>query len=459
MKKRLFMRLAALTLVCIVMFTFIGCGQTDTTEAEKTPTAANETTNEGSTNAAATTAASTAAPDIFEKPTTVTILSWWDPTSSTALKLLKAKFEGLHPNVKIEFTRVPSKYADKVITMIAGGGEMPDVMMLAMDQVPRYADAGAIQDLTPYITDEYKAKTYPIAMDALTVNGKVYAVARDVTSMVMYCNKKMFADAGIAIPKEGWTVDDFLEICKQMTKFDKSGKPTQWGYAFEFYPDCVYDWFRIFGADYVSADGKTSTMNTPESKVAMQFINDLMYKYKVTPTRTEVEQFGGNATAAVVAGKAAMIIGGLSMSNSFDTANPPVEYELAPLPIAKDGKPVTHAFVNTWCMPKGAKDAKVSWAVLEYLSSKNGQQIALDEKMGLPASKEVDTSAFLAARPDNKYLMDSISYAVPFKTMLNANAYYNVWKEEMENLWSNAKSVDEIAAAIDTRGNAALAGK
>lgn len=451
MKKRLSTKLVALMLVCFVLITFIGCGQ------EKT----NDATTTAVTNEAASTAAdvATGTPDVFAKPTKVSIISWWDATNTESLKLLKAKFEGLHPNAKIEFTKIPSPYADKVITMIASGGEMPDVMMLAMDQVPRYADAGAIQDLTPYISDEYKANTYPLALDSLTVNGKIYAVARDITSMVMWCNKKMFADAGIAIPKEGWTVDNFLDICKQMTKFDASGKPTQWGYTWDFYSDCVYDWFRIFGADYVSADGKTSTMNTPEAKAAMQFLSDLMYKYKVSPTRTEVEQFGDGSTPAVVAGKVAMVIGGLSTAYSFDTANPPVEYELAPLPLAKDGKPVTHAFVNTWCMPKGAKNPDVSWAVLQYLSSKEGQQIVLDEKMGLPASKEVDTSAFLAARPDNKYFMDSIAYAVPFKVMLNDNAYYNVWEGEMENLWSNAKSVDEIAAAIDAKGNDALAGK
>lgn len=449
MKQRLFMKLVALMLVCFILFTFIGCGQTKTADAEKTPAA---------TDTAPATTAETKA-DLFAQPTKITILSWWDATNSTALKLFKAKFEGLHPNAKIEYTRIPSKYADKVITMIAGGGEMPDVMMLAMDQVPRYAMGGAIQDLTPYITDEYKANTYPIAMNALTVEGKIYAVARDVTSMVMWCNKKMFADAGVAIPKEGWTVDNFLDTAKKLTKFDSAGKPTQWGYTFGFWPDTVYDWFITFGADYVSADGKTSTMNTPEAKEAMQFISDLMYKHKVAPTRTEVEQFGGNSTAGVVAGKVAMTIGGLSTAYDFDTANPPVEYELAPLPLSKTGKPVTHAFVNTWCMPKGARNPELSWAVLEYLSSKQGQQIVLDEKMGLPASKEVDTSAFVAARPDNKYLLDSLTYAVPFKTMLNANDYYTVWKEEMENLWSNAKSIDEIATAIDTRGNEALAKK
>lgn len=450
MRKKMFIKRAAFILVCLVMLTSVGCGQESDNQTGKSDAAVNTTASTGSITPAEN--------DVFANTDKVTILSWWDATSSTALKLLKAKFEGLHPNVKVEFTQIPSKYADKVITMIAGGGEMPDVMMLAMDQVPRYANAGAIQDLTPYISEEYKANTYPLALDALTVNEKLYAVARDVTSMVMYCNKKMFADAGIPIPTEGWSVDDFLGICRKLTKYDSAGRPIQWGYAMAFYPDTVYDWFRIFNGDYVSADGKTSTMSTSESKAAMQFLNDLMYKEKVTPTRTEMEQFGGDATASVVAGKVGMVIGGLSASNSFDTANPPVEYEMAPLPLDKNGKQVTHAFVNTWCMPKGAKDPKVSWAVLEYLSSKEGQQIALDEKMGLPASKLADTSAFLAARPDNKYLLDSISYAVPFRTMIKGAEYYDIWEEEMENLWSNAKSVDEIAAAIDRRGNEVLAG-
>ena len=343
--------------------------------------------------------------------------------------------------------------------MVAGGEQMPDVMMLAMDQVPRYALGGAIQDLTPYITEEYKENTYPIAMDALKVNNKIYAVARDITSTVMYCNKKMFTDAGVDIPKEGWTVDDFLEISKKLTKYDDAGKPIQWGYAMNFWPDSVYDWFLIFGGDYISEDGTTSTMNTPESKAAMQFLSDLLYKYKVAPTRTELEQFGGNENAAVVASKAAMAIGGLLSSDSFIKANPPLEYEMFPLPLSKSGKAVSHAFVNTWCMPEGAKNPELSWAVLDYLSGKQGQQIVLEERMGLPANKEVDTSALLAARPDNKCLIDSLTYAVPFKTTLNSNDYLNVWKEEMEYLYSNAKSVDEIAAAIDKRGNEILSKK
>jgi len=200
-------------------------------------------------------------------------------------------------------------------------------------------------------------------------------------------------------------------------------------------------------------------MNTPESKAAMQFLHDLIFKYKVMPTAAEAEQFGTSGTAPVVAGKVAMTIGGLSASFDFDTATPPVEYAIVPLPVSNDGKKVSHAFVNTWCMPKGAKDPKTSWKILEFLSGKEGQQIVLNEKMGLPASKQVDTSGFLAARPDNKHLIDSLEYAVPFRTLLYGSAFYKMWREEMEFLFAGQKSVDEVAAAIETQGNKILAGE
>lgn len=54
--------------------------------------------------------------------------------------------------------------------------------------------------------------------DALTVNGTMYAAARDVTPKVMYLNTKMFEDAGIEIPADTWTMDEFVEIAKQLTK-------------------------------------------------------------------------------------------------------------------------------------------------------------------------------------------------------------------------------------------------
>ena len=80
-----------------------------------------------------------------------------------------------------------------------------------------------------------------------------------------------------------------------------------------------------------------------------------------------------------------------------------------------DGVSKTSSFVNTWVIPKTAKNPELSWRVVEFLSGKEGQQIALDMNYGLPASTMVDTTEF-----ERKRRTTSISYsletAVPYPT-------------------------------------------
>ncbi|MEI3014394.1 MAG: extracellular solute-binding protein [Ruthenibacterium lactatiformans] len=72
------------------------------------------------------------------EPTTLQVYTWWDVTKFEHLQKMQQDFEAANPDIKLEFVTIPSDYADTMITKLAGG-EIPDVMMLAMDQVPRYA--------------------------------------------------------------------------------------------------------------------------------------------------------------------------------------------------------------------------------------------------------------------------------------------------------------------------------
>ncbi|HHY65527.1 MAG TPA: extracellular solute-binding protein, partial [Clostridiaceae bacterium] len=130
------------------------------------------------------------------QPVTLTVYTWWDITKYEHLQTMKSEFEAQNQDIKLEFVTVPSKYADTMITKLAGG-EIPDVMMLAMDQIPRYALSGLLMPLDDLASQEYKDALYPVVKNALTVNGVMYAAARDVTPKVMYLNTKMFRDAGI----------------------------------------------------------------------------------------------------------------------------------------------------------------------------------------------------------------------------------------------------------------------
>ena len=62
------------------------------------------------------------------------VYTWWDVTKFEHLQKMQQDFEAANPDIKLEFVTIPSKYADTMVTKLAGG-EIPDVMMLAMDQV------------------------------------------------------------------------------------------------------------------------------------------------------------------------------------------------------------------------------------------------------------------------------------------------------------------------------------
>ena len=389
---------------------------------------------------------------------TLTVMSWWDPTKP-ALQQLKGAFEASNPGIKLNMINTGSGYYSKVLTILASGSNIPDVMMLAADKLPMFASKGTLLPLDKYLTSEYKSNTYPMVQNACKFSGKTYAVARDVTSSVMYFNKKMFSDAGVEIPSEKWTIDDFLSVAKKMTKTDSSGKATQWGFYFTKYDDTIFDWLLLNGGDYADADGSKSQMSSAGTKAGLQFLQDLIYKYKVTPTDSQAKQFGDDDTSTVIAGKVAMIVGGLSTSVAFNTATPALSYAIRPLPLSTSGKQVCHSFVNTWTIPKGAKNPALSWKVIEYFSGQKGQQIALDNGMGLASNKNVDTGTFLSQNADNKYLIQSLTYATPYRTLVYGADFYSLVDKQLEPVWLNTTTVDKAVAAIEAKAPDILAGK
>ncbi len=382
-------------------------------------------------------------PSVSE-PVSLKVYTWWDITKFAHLQKMKEDFEAENIDIVLEFVTIPSKYADTMVTKLAGG-EIPDVMMLAMDQIPRYATSGMLLPLDELASDEYQNALYPVVKNALTVNGTLYAAARDVTPKVMYLNTKMFADAGIPLPSEGWTMDEFTEVAKKLST--GNGADKQWGYYWKNFTDQTFAMIASFKGELYSEDGKTSVISKDlNTKKAMEYMYDLYNKYEVVPSAAQAAQFGDNEFAPFMANKVAMQVGALSTSTNFDSNN--TEYTILPMP-SVDGDSQTSSFVNTWVIPKTAKHPELSWKVVEFLSGVNGQQIALDMKFGLPASTLVDTSKFESEKPYNKYFVSALETAVPYPVHINGSAFQVMFQKECEALWSGTITPDEFSQRVD----------
>jgi len=385
------------------------------------------------------------------EPASIKVYTWWDITKFSHIQKMEADFEAANSDITLDFITIPSKYADTMITKLAGG-EIPDVMMLAMDQVPRYALSGLLLPLDNLAGKEYLDALYPVVKNATMVDGVMYAAARDVTPKVMYLNTKMFNDAGINIPADTWTIDEFTDLAKMLTK--GSGTNAQWGYYWKNYTDQTFALIAAFGGKMYSDDGKNSVFTTDtNTKEAVQYMYDLCNTYKVCPTAAQAAQFGDSELAPFMANKVAMQIGSLSTASNFDAND--TEFTVLPVPYVK-GISKTSSFVNTWVIPKTAKKPDLSWRVVEFLSGKEGQQIALDMNFGLPATTMVDTKEFEAAKPYNKYFVEALKTAVPYPVHINGSAFQTMFVKECEALWAGAVTPDAFASRVDEQSSSIL---
>ena len=120
----------------------------------------------------------------------------------------------------------PSKYADTMVTKLAGG-EVPDVMMLAMDQVPRYALNGMLLPLDDLASQEYKDALYPVVKERPDrERHRVRRGPRNVTPKGHVCSiPRCLKTPASRSPADTWTMDEFVEIAKQLTKGSGAGCP------------------------------------------------------------------------------------------------------------------------------------------------------------------------------------------------------------------------------------------
>ena len=78
----------------------------------------------------------------------------------------------------------------------------------------------------------------------------------------MYLNLDMFEEAGVDVPTNDWTVDDYKKIAEELTQ--KSGdRTTVYGTAINNYRADWINWMGNYDADWF-ADGK-SNLSSPEA--------------------------------------------------------------------------------------------------------------------------------------------------------------------------------------------------
>ncbi len=232
---------------------------------------------------------------------------------------------------KVNFEAEPLLYADtvnKATTMLASGDDSVDVYyideimqlsFMSADFLEPIEDVVSEDDLDDFL-EGYDEKF-------LTKDGHVYGVPADFGGILFFVNKKMFDDAGIALPTNQ---EEFIEAAKKLTKDGKYGLVEAWDKASHL-QDNLNRWCLMFGGNFYdwTLDG---------TKEAIKFMYDLVHTYEVTSIdNLSVDYETGNQKFAD--GNAAMYFQWSGAASSFSEAGKyNSEIICAPMPEFKTNK-------------------------------------------------------------------------------------------------------------------------
>ena len=143
----------------------------------------------------------------------------WDATTTPYLIAQKDAFEATHPGITIEYVDVASQdYAVKATTMLEGGDTSDVFMIKEIDNLINWQAQGFA---APLDTNGYDMSGFVGTEVNYAVDGVQYAIPFRSDFWVLFYNKDLFDAAGVELPTNDMTWDQYAELAKKMTDKDK----------------------------------------------------------------------------------------------------------------------------------------------------------------------------------------------------------------------------------------------
>lgn len=205
--------------------------------------------------------------------------SYWDVPTGNCYEVVDAaiaRFEEKNPGIKVEYVSgiLKEDYLEWLAEQILLGEE-PDVFMIPAGELDMFASLGVLKELETLMENDpdfQKDAYYAGAYHYGNIRQVQYALPYESVPTLMFVNKTLLNREGISIPEENWSWEDFLSLCRQVTKdTDGDGVIDQFG-CFD------YGWREAVhsnGATLFDRDGKASYFADAKVEAAVRYIRDL----------------------------------------------------------------------------------------------------------------------------------------------------------------------------------------
>ncbi|MGW0190296.1 ABC transporter substrate-binding protein [Streptomyces sp. NPDC003362] len=384
----------------------------------------------------------------------------WQQESVEANKELVAEWNATHPDVRVEYVQGSwDSVHDQLLTSFEGG-EAPDIIHDASDDLADFAYGGYLADLTDLLSDRLKADIPRHTWDTTTFGDGVYGVPFLQEPRVLIANATWLKESGVRIPtpEDPWSWEEFRAVTRRLSGEGKYG--VAWPLKEPVSATLNLSLSaggRLFHRD---ADGRVTVRFEAADEVVPRTVHDQVATDR-SASPTTLGSGGSDTLPGFFGGRYAMVPLGFSYRQQIAQQAPEgFDWQVLPAPAGADGL-AQGVSPQTLSIAEDSPHKKEAAAFVDFLlRPENMVRLALGDWMLPTGTEALKDPALRTAEHDwaTGTALAAHLRSAPAQSVRG----YPEWKDKVatpafQEYYSGAIGLEELGRRLEEDGNLVLA--
>src|SRR5690606_28255876 len=291
---------------------------------------------------------------------------------------------------------IPASDLNQQLAQGFASGSPADVFYLSTDAMAGYAANGS---LAPYGDDVEDTSDFrPALLEAFTLDGHLYGLPKDVSTLALLINEDLWKEAGLTEDDVPTTWEELADVAS------RAGSDKVAGLTMSTEYQRIGAFMAAAGGELVT-DGK-ATANSPENIEALEYVKSLAESGALKFSADLGAGWGGEAFGS---GSAVMVVEGNWITGAMANDYPDVKYKVVELPDGPAGKG-TLQFTNAWGVAADSPNQAKAVELITFLTSPE-QQMEFARAFGPMPSVESDSDEWADEFPEQDAFLAGADYA------------------------------------------------
>lgn len=331
-------------------------------------------------------------------------------------------------------------------------GDAPDVFLINYREYAPFVQRGAVAPAGPLLEGEGidPADYYEEPLRAFTYDGALQCMPQNISSLVVYWNRGLFAQAGVAAPAAGWTWADFVATARALSTGGVKGV----GIDPSITRMAPFIWSS--GGTIVDDDAAPTrtTLHEPGARAALDAVVELIGA-GATPSKEQLAAQG--LPEQFMTGKVAMFLSSRVEVPALREQRG-LDFDVAGLPVMGEPASVLHS--DAYCVASSSENQAAAAKFVAYAVGQQGQTLTALGGRTVPSLRSVATSpAFLSptrAPASSQVFLDAIPHLRHTPVTPSWPEVEDVIGTQLQRAFEDGVPLDEVLAEIQAQADPLL---